>query len=361
MTPVFPNSTQASNPTLRDVDSIMSSNKKSTEEKKVAFGELLKIAPKIHIIRSFHIQIPTQPIDENPVYRFNICNPSIIKTKEGYICTVRSVSYQYGKSGGRDAFWIDPNCPKNINPNSIITLGKDFRLIKIKPIDDSMFSSDSYNGVAKGIFDIRVYHSSPDGSRLQFMASSHEYSPYKLSQMVYGELHEEEDVYKCTKLVSIMGPDIHRHEKNWMPFKKKGKLYAYYSYNPLTICAINRKSGAISIEKSPLLPYDFSKFCGSAPPIHFKGGSLVLIHEKGICNNDQYCLYVHRFLWISKKGIIEKISHPFVFMQKGIEFCCGMRIDHSKKNLVFSYGIDDKKAMISMVPIKIVQSMLFKI
>lgn len=346
-------------PSVPSLDSILLSRNKSSLERSKSFRQLRFCVPKIRQIQSYPIRFVTPPIYKNESLRFNPSNPSIKKTKDGYICIVRLIPYQFGRRGGRDVFWIDPSCPAKLNKNTIVKLGKDFRIKKIKPMED--FLENDYNGTPHGFFDIRLIHSSSDGSSLKILASSHELNKLRNSQMVYGELREESHSYKLSKCTPIMGPDAFRHEKNWMPFEKKGKLYAYYSYDPLTICSINRNSGEISLKKHPLIPYDFSHFSGSAPPIHLDGGSLILVHEKGVCNNQNYWLYLQRFLWISKTGLIQKISYPFVFQQKGVEFCCGMTFDHAKKNIVFSYGIEDEQAFISTVPISIVRSMLHSI
>lgn len=348
-------------PDLSSLDTIMLSIVEKESSKKNAFSKLLTVVPEIQKDASYPLCFSTPVIDKNASYTLNPCNPSILKTEDGYICAVRMLSYRFLKSGGRDSVWIDPKCKKNITRNVIVTLDKEFHIKTVFPIDDSLFAVPGYNGIAKGIFDIRLYRCSTDGSIVKFIASSHEYNKKNLSQMVYGELMQGNDSYTVVKFTPILGPDQNRSEKNWMPLEKEGSLYAYYCYDPLTICAIDCDSGRTTLQQLPPLQYDFSRFFGSAPPIDFDGGSLVLIHEKGRCNNSDYYLYVQRFVWISKTGQIEKISSPFVFQQRGIEFCCGMTVDHSEKNLVFSYGLDDEKACISTVPIEVVRSMLHPI
>ena len=87
-----------------------------------------------------------------------------------------------------------------------------------------------------------------------------------------GPLHVE-------KLVPLKGIDPARCEKNWLPFVKNNELYAIYGYDPLIILKINRETGDCETVLNEEPDHDFSKFRGSAAPIAFDDGYLILVHE----------------------------------------------------------------------------------
>jgi len=68
--------------------------------------------------------------------------------------------------------------------------------------------------------------------------------------------------------------------------------------------------------------------------------------------------YVHRFAFLDRDFIITKVSKPFIYMHKGIEYCCGMTLDHSEKNLIMTIGIEDREAYLSIVDVDTVRSLL---
>ncbi|MBA3721551.1 MAG: hypothetical protein H0W88_04025 [Parachlamydiaceae bacterium] len=82
----------------------------------------------------------------------------------------------------------------------------------------------------------------------------------------------------------------------------------------------------------------------------------MLTHEVVFKNELRY--YLHRFLYLDKNLIVQKISKPFIFRHMGVEFCCGMTFDHSYKNLIMTIGIEDREAYFSIIDLDSVQSLL---
>src|SRR5204862_471745 len=101
--------------------------------------------------------------------------------------------------------------------------------------------------------------------------------------------------------------------------------------------------------------HDFTRFRGSTPPIEFDEGYLLLVHEH--VDNGQRN-YMHRFLFLDKDFNIKKMSLPFIFMHKGIEYCCGMTIDHTEKNLIMGLGIEDREAYLFITDLDTVRTLL---
>jgi hypothetical protein len=55
---------------------------------------------------------------------------------------------------------------------------------------------------------------------------------------------------------------------------------------------------------------------------------------------------------------VQKVSRPFTFTHTGVEFSCGMTLDHDEKNLLIGCSIEDKKAFLAVVGVDTVRSML---
>ena len=102
---------------------------------------------------------------------------------------------------------------------------------------------------------------------------------------------------------------------------------------------------------------DFSLFRGSAGPIPFDDGYLVLVHEI-IQNPDSTRYYLHRFFYMDKYFMVKRITKPFTFLHHGVEFCGSMTIDHSGKNLIMALGIEDSKAYLTFTDLNLIRSLL---
>ena len=87
----------------------------------------------------------------------------------------------------------------------------------------------------------------------------------------------------------------------------------------------------------------FTHFRGSAAPIAFDNGYLMLVHEVVLKEDYSRC-YLHRFLFLDEKLRTTKLSKPFFFDHQGVEYCCSMTLDHSGKQLVLAIGLEDREA-----------------
>lgn len=114
------------------------------------------------------------------------------------------------------------------------------------------------------------------------------------------------------KLLPMQGPDCYRVEKNWLPFVKSGQLYLIYQYAPFTIYKPHLETGECQVVFEYESSYDFSRFRGSAPPIEFDDGYLLLVHEVGFLQ-DFHRFYTHRFLFLDKEFVVRRLSNPFTF------------------------------------------------
>ena len=157
------------------------------------------------------------------------------------------------------------------------------------------------------------------------------------------------------KLVPLKGPETSTCEKNWLPFVKDNTLYTIYGYDPFIILKVDRETGNCTTALKEEPKHDFTSFRGSASPMPFDEGYLLLIHE--VIFTDQRN-YLHRFVYLDKDLHITKVSKPFMFFHKGIEYCCGMTTDHSGKKCILSVGLEDHQAFLALVDLDHIRTLL---
>jgi hypothetical protein len=98
-----------------------------------------------------------------------------------------------------------------------------------------------------------------------------------------------------------------------------------------------------------------------APEAHYW---LAITHEARFIPGTQLRYYMHRFIRYDKDFKVDKVSVPFYFREKCIEFCAGMCIFPKKANknedleLVISFGFKDAEACIGTVLLSDVERFL---
>jgi hypothetical protein len=103
--------------------------------------------------------------------------------------------------------------------------------------------------------------------------------------------------------------------------------------------------------------WDFTQFRGSAGPIPFDNGYLILVHEVVHFADHSRC-YLHRFVYTDHRFFIKKASKPFTFLHQGVEFCGSMTFNHEGSHIIFAIGIEDSKAYLCSVDLKTIRSQL---
>lgn len=79
---------------------------------------------------------------------------------------------------------------------------------------------------------------------------------------------------------------------------------------------------------------------GGTPAIRFNKGFLCVLHRRIVHPKLHYS---HKFVFLEPGSLtILHESQEFYFEKYGIEFACGLCWDHNSRNLIISYGVDDK-------------------
>ena len=133
-----------------------------------------------------------------------------------------------------------------------------------------------------------------------------------------------------------------RHEKNWMPQVVGDRLQFIYVCDPTRV--VDEYARTLS-EATPAIAAE--QFRGGTQVIVFDGGWLALVHE--VSERDKRRYYQHRFVWFDSAGRLRRVSRPFYFIKKGVEFAAGLARAPDGKGLLISFGVADGEAWIATV------------
>lgn len=138
--------------------------------------------------------------------------------------------------------------------------------------------------------------------------------------------------------------DPRLYEKNWMPIADGADIR--FMYRPgHVVDAYGRDQGSIH---TPSLRTD--SFSGGSQLIAFQHGWLGIIHEAHVyLDRPHKRYYTHRFVYYSDAFRLEKVSPPFFFKDKVIEFVAGMSWHPDGKDLIISFGFKDCEAWLARV------------
>jgi len=290
---------------------------------------------------------------------YNASNPSIKKTKTGYDVICRTVNYiQIGATHFQSLDVLDPVGTIRTK-NFLLQYNKDFDLIAQQEIIEDKPRMKWQTRNVEGLEDCRIFDFQDSSWFTCTTLDTNSTGQPQISLCKIGNARSASTV-PVERLAPLMGPDTSRCEKNWMPLVKDGEIHFIYSYDPMIVYKpnINNHYCVVTphmMSKNTVPAHDFSSFSGSAAPIPFKDGYLMMIHE--VIRKD-YRNYLHRFVYLDKDLNIEKVSKPFIFFHQGIEYTCGMTIDHSMNNLVIGVGVEDREAYLCTLPLDTVVGML---
>ena len=117
-------------------------------------------------------------------------------------------------------------------------------------------------------------------------------------------------------------------------------------------CTPKRPSSPIA-EATPSTAAE--QFRGGTQAIVFQSGWLALIHE--VSKREKRRYYQHRFVWFDSSNRLLRVSRPFYFIRKGVEFAAGLaRLP--EKGLLISFGVGDSEAWIATVEASDVRRLL---
>ena len=240
--------------------------------------------------------------------------------------------------------------------NFLLCYDRNFQLLSEHQVIEDLSREKIPTFLVEGMEDCRLFHYN---KRLYFTCTTFDTNPTGSPQISLCRLNpfSKANILEVEDLVPLIGPDLHRCEKNWLPFLIDEELYAIYSYDPFIVYKPDPMTGISETVVSYKPAHDFSRFRGSAAPIAFDDGYLTMVHEVVFMPEFERC-YLHRFLYLDCDFQIKFLSKPFIFDHFGVEFCCGMTIDHERKNLIMAVGLEDREALLGVVVLEQIRSLL---
>lgn len=297
------------------------------------------------------------PLADCPDKTYMACNPSIVLTPTGYIVLCRTLNYSIFMNSD-NVYTSQMICNEQFTKTKNVAVFYDKNFNKIKQAQLTEYQPKHYFRHI-GPEDCRIFQW--DGE-YWFSGTLHDCPTEKgMCRIALAHLKNLNDpVIDYDQLAILPGIETNRHEKNWLPFVRHNKLFMVYSYDPFTILEVE-KNGQHKVVSKQEVPYDLSKLRGSAAPIPFKGGYLLMVHDivpPRVAFMMPYMKYYHRFIYMDNNFKIKKISNFFTFRGQTIEYVCGMTLDHSNKKLVMGLGVWDREAYLAFVDADYVWSLL---
>lgn len=265
---------------------------------------------------------------------------SIIKTETGYVFNIRCVSYKIKDDG---SYILDKE-NKIQTKNVLVRLDENLEFVSSTVISDPTSTTTYY---IKGMEDLRLI------SETTFFCTRMDMKVKRegmTAQMCKGEM-KDGVVTKC----EVMEYTDANCEKNWLPFtaenpdhpfRMDGLPHHIYNYDPITIYQGNK------IVKEIATSQYFGTLRGSAPPIPFEKGYLMIVHQ---VYETSPRIYFHRFLYLDEFWDA-KISRAWTFENQPIEYTLSSVIkgDH----LLIPYSTWDRSSKICRVLLADIREML---
>lgn len=319
--------------------------------KSQAYKNLRFYVQKLPSARYVPIVLDFPYIMEGSEERYHPMNPSILKTDEGYSVICRSVNYT--QTGAKTFHTIDSDGIFRTR-NFLAQYDPYFNLLSQMEITENLPRERVRCWISsnlQGLDDCRLFHW--EGKKW-LTCTTNDTNPTGNFQISLCRLGEGGMI---DKLVPLIGPDPNRCEKNWVPFLHEGLPHLIYSYDPFIVFQPQLETGACHEVVRYTPEYDLSHFRGSAAPIRFDNGYLMVVHEVSL-TDDHSRIYFHRFVYLDDNFQVKKLSKPFIFRHDGVEFCLSMTTDHANKNLILGVGVEDREAYFCIVDLDVVRELL---
>ena len=279
-------------------------------------------------------------IDFTPDENWIPLNPSLINREGELLAIVRTVNYRIDEQGRYLIRGLADGSVNNTNPintrNFLVGLDGALDLVpwltKELKASDVLKDAPAYPLVI-GLEDMRLFNA---GSDLYASATVRELRQDGLPEQVCVQI---KGVGTLDNLKRLAHAPL-ACEKNWMPIIDTTFRWMY-RVDEIT-------DGHGSNLKLPC-QWDIGALGGGTQVIPFHCGYLAIVHEARQIPGQPTRYYLHRFVsWDDKFNVI-KISKPFGFHEKTIEYAMGLCWHPDGKRLVISYGFKDCEARLATV------------
>ncbi len=262
-------------------------------------------------------------------------NPTIAADGDGYRVVTRTSNYEYHEGdlrildGGEDVRTL----------NYLVRLDPELALVDVRPlVDGSTGGPPLFPSRILGFEDCRLIEL--DGGWYA-TATVRDRNPEWLCETVLLRL----DGAEIGEVTLLRGPEPGRHEKNWMPFVRDGRLHFLYWCDPLTVLRCDPATGAIETVTGSVAASLPMELRGGSQGLPVDGGWLFAVHEAATDGVGRS--YTHRLVLLDHDLRLAALSPPFRFLGDEIEFCAGLAA--RGEELLFAFGTGDRECWLALV------------
>lgn len=271
----------------------------------------------------------TRPIAFAAPEGFRPCNPSILWDGWQWICSIRTVDYELGKTSAQGS--------SSRNFLATLTAG-DLETDDVVELEDRSSLARHEGAKVRGFEDLRLVQL--DG-KLCALATACDLTGRTYREGGWGT---PEMVLLATGKSGVIwaahvlrGPWSTLPQKNWMPLADGSGRAIYRLFPTLVMDLAARRTTGDPMGYVP------ASVRGGSQLLPFEDGYLGVVHE----STRKPLAYRHRFVWLDRDLAFRRVSDNFVWLASGVEFCAGMASDG--RRLVASFGVADRQAHLAVL------------
>lgn len=142
---------------------------------------------------------------------------------------------------------------------------------------------------------------------------------------------------------ALPSPLADRHEKNWMPFVRRGELLLVYALDPYQLLRVDPDDHHLEPVDTPPGDRRLAGLRGGSQGVPVDDGFLFAVHEVRLVGTARW--YLHRLVTLDGQLRPTGSSRAFRFGDDPVEFCAGAALVGD--DVVLSYGIRDGRAALA--------------
>jgi tetratricopeptide (TPR) repeat protein len=303
----------------------------------------------LHYMESADAMMPSfaaRPLTFTPPDGYRASNPSVARRGDEIVLVQRAVNYEL-----TDGRYQTPNDVPIHTRNFLLRLSGDLETQSSSEILPPADLPEPAYRLVRGFEDLRLF---AWRDALWCCGCVRELTPEGWCEHVLARV-DDRGPGPChlTDWRVLHPPGPRLHEKNWMPRVAEDALQFIYRCDPTHIVD---DAAQTVVETSPAIAAE--RFSGGSPAIAFAGGWLALVHEALARPSLPTRVYQHRFVWFDVADVLRRVSRPFFFHEKGVEFAAGLAWHPDGKRLLISCGVGDRESWIATVEAAEVRAVL---
>lgn len=284
-----------------------------------------------------------------PKPKYTAMNPSITVHEEQILACVRTVNYVIRPDGSYDMLGDDA-----IKTTSyLVPLSYDLRpdgvAVEIKRPDN--LPAPLYPPVL-GFEDMRIFSTGID------LCSSATVREQNAGGVCEQWLSVIDRITGNSTAMKMLTPERYglQYEKNWMPLVDCNKIK--FMYRP---GVVSSTEGVILHDHEPDIAWD--SLSGGSNLIFWEGGWVGIVHEARMDPDFGYSkrYYQHRVVWYDANFVLRKVSLPFFFERRQIEYCAGLARHPGANEFLLTYSTNDATAKIGRISIEDMRCLLWRL